>query len=227
MVIEAGMLGVMRKHAGWGLKVVLGITIVTFVFFFGFNKIREPNRDSVAIEVGSKTIPLSQYQFFYQNQYDKLREQFKEGDLPDFLLQSIRKSVQQQLTTGSLIEQFATHLGFQVTDQELANFIVSEKDFDPVSYKNFINSFYNHYGFPYENMVRNDLLTKKFQEWTLNVEKIYEPPQLQKPDPKKKGGAAPTNSSPEYLPELRLVDFWFRDFADRTPVKSYIKSEGL
>jgi len=58
----------MRKHAGWGLKVVLSVIIVTFVFFFGFNKVNEQNLDSVALVVGSQSVPLSQFRFFYENQ---------------------------------------------------------------------------------------------------------------------------------------------------------------
>ena len=314
------MLKIMRKHAGWGLKVVLSVIIVTFVFFFGFNKVNEQNLDSVALVVGSQSVPLSQFRFFYENQYEKLREQFKGGEIPEFLTKSIKQSVQQQLVTSSLIEQFSTQLGFKVTDQELANFISSEKDFDPVSYKNFINNFYYRYGFAYEDMVRNDLLVKKFQEWAQNTEKISEPPlqptwtfetititdagkkeiaeaiqetwfkgseatallkkeklktekmgplglkdrkkifggaltveeyasllSLKKPksgitkpfvkenkwmavrlvEQKNPEANTPQNNGPSYLPQLRLVDYWFRDFADKTPVQSLVKSEGL
>lgn len=222
--MEFRMLGLMRRHLGWGLKVLLGVVIVTFVFFFGYNRIQEPNQDSTAIEIGAQSIPFSQYQFFYQNQYDTIREQFKGEEIPEFLLQNIRQSVRQQLVTSNLIEQFATRLGFMVTDQELANFIAAEKDFDPVGYRNFINNFYYRYGFAYEKMIRNELLVKKFQEWTRNVEKIYQPPKI---DPGKPSAKPEPEDSPEYLPELRLVDFWFKDFADRTAVKSYLTSEGL
>ena len=171
---EARMLGVMRKHAGWGLKVVLVIIIVTFVFFFGFNKFREQSRDAVAIQVGKDEIPFAEYRLFYENQYDQMQQSFKGGEIPDFLKKSVSQSVQQQLVNRALIHQFAESLGMQVTDQELADNIMKEKDFDPVTYKNFINNFYGRYGIPYEGILREDLMVKDFQDWVQRVEPTTE-----------------------------------------------------
>ncbi|MBI4125097.1 MAG: SurA N-terminal domain-containing protein [Deltaproteobacteria bacterium] len=159
------MLSIMRRHAGWGLKVILGVVIVSFVFFFGYTAIRQEAPDSAALEVGEETISYSQYRFFHDNQRDLFREKFKEGEMPPFAEESIRLSAQRQVVQRSLTRQFAGSLGFRITDEELARYITRDQNFDPVAYRNFIQYFYRQNGFAYEDLVREDLLIQKFQEW--------------------------------------------------------------
>lgn len=200
------MLSIFRRHVGWGLKVILTIIIISFVFFFGYSFIRRGTQESTAMEVGKEEIPYSKYQFFYNNQYQALREKFKDGEIPDFLLESIRQTVQRLLVQRSLTKQFASSLGFEVRDAELAAFLTKNKDFDPVAYKDFIQYFYRQNGFPYEDFVREDLLIQKFQEWTQKIE-----------------GPVPSNEQKDnLLPKVRLVDLWFQDFASKIKIKSLV-----
>ncbi|OGQ06166.1 MAG: hypothetical protein A2W61_04995 [Deltaproteobacteria bacterium RIFCSPLOWO2_01_44_7] len=173
------MLDVMRKHAGWGLKVVLGVIIVTFVFFFGYTQLREGGRDATAIQVGKEIISFSKYRFFYENNYEQMRANFQGQEIPDFLIKNIQNSTQQQLIFRAMMKQFAKGLGIVVSDielakklpeilaqdGELAKVVLVNNNIDPVAYKNFLQGFYLRSGFSYEELIREDLHMKKFQEW--------------------------------------------------------------
>lgn len=209
------MLSIMRRHAGWGLKVILGVIIVSFVFFFGFNAIREESLDGTAIEVGKENIATSRYQFFYNNQYENFRRQMKEAEIPDFLLNTIRQSAERLVVQRSLMRQFSDTLGLKVTDQELAETIVKEKDFDPVEYKNRLQGFYREAGFSYEELLREDLLIQNFQNWSQGLEPLA---QLKKEKEVEKWENA-------YLPRVKLLDLWFQDFATKTKVQSFLQTE--
>lgn len=164
------MLSMMRRHVGWGLKVLLAVTIVTFVFFFGYTTIRQQTQEDVALKVGKETIAYGQYDFFYQNQLDRFKEKFKEGEIPPFVLESIRQSTQRLLAQRSLTKQFAKQLGLTVTDAELALAVTEAPDFDPVAYKNYLQNFFRQYGFSYEEAIRDDLWLKKFTDWASRLE---------------------------------------------------------
>ncbi len=168
------MLEIVRKHIGWGLKVILAVTIVTFVFFFGFNQLYRQTQDATAIKVGKQSILFAELRIAYDSQVDRLRKSMKDGEIPDFLLKSLKESAQRQLITQSLIDQFAHSHGFKVIDEELRDNILKDKDFDPVAYKNFIRNFYNRYGLSYEDLIRKELLLNDFQSWVQKVEPIDE-----------------------------------------------------
>ncbi len=196
------MLSILRKHVGWGFKVLLGIIIVSFVAFFGYNTLQQQNVDQAAIQVGEEDIPVARFQFFYENQYETFKEKFKDSDIPEFLLKSIQQSAERILVQRSLMRQFAQTMGVRVSDPELAAFIAKEKDFDPVVYKDYLKSFYNENGFSYEELVREDLQLQKFQTWAQTI---------QPPLPEK---VTPTS------PKLGLIDLWFEDFVAKTKVRS-------
>lgn len=226
------MLEIVRKHVGWGLKVILVVVIVTFVFFFGFNQLYQKTKDAAAIQVGKQTISFSEYRLAYDNQVDRLRQNMKEGEIPDFLLQSLKNSTQRQLVTKSLIDQFAASIGFKVTDLELRDNILKDKDFDPVAYKNFIRSFYSRYGLSYEDLLRKDILSSNFQKWVEKVEPIAERPKTEDRGqktgdrrPKTKKNKDETLAQNAYLPEFRVTDIFFRSFADKTKVESFINPD--
>lgn len=169
------MLAIVRRHVDVGLKIILGIIIVTFVLFFGYTSLRQKAPDTTAIRVGKTDISYSTFRFFQRNQYERIRETFKDGEIPDFLQKSLQESLTQQLIHQTLVTQFALKLGIQVTDQELADFIRKNKDFDPVAYKDFLVGFYAENGFPYETYIREQLLLQKFQKWVEQIEEEVKP----------------------------------------------------
>lgn len=219
------MLEIVRKHVGWGLKVILVVIIVTFVFFFGFNQYYQRTSDATAIQVGKQAITFSELRITYDGQVDNLRKTMKDGEMPEFLLKSIKESARRQLVTQSLIDQFAHRIGFNVVDQELRDNILKEKDFDPVAYKNFIRNFYNRYGLSYEDLIRKELLLNDFQNWVQRVEPISQPiAESDTKNKKKKNKELPQDT---YLPEFRVTDAFFRHFADKTKVESFINADDL
>lgn len=287
------MLTIMRRHAGWGLKLVLGIIAVTFIFYFGYNQIsRMAAGDATAIQVGGEEITNSWYRFFHNDEYERAKQQFQGQEIPDFYLKIIENQTRQRLVYRNLIRQFAEELGLAVTDVELAEAIIKNQNFDPVEYKNFLQYFYQNNGFSYEDLVRDDLLVEKFQRWAqgFNVPKRALPqitwtfeatlvsgktrasekvgpitlkerhklfpqapihktedflaifsltpsnPSLTLPFKtgneelqirlvEKKNAAASKEAPAEFGPNL--IDYWFREFADKIPVKSHLSQEAL
>lgn len=160
------MLTIMRRHVGWGLKLVLGVVAVTFIFYFGYSRMaRIRGHDTAAIQVGSEEISYSWYRFFYNDQYERTKEQFKGEEVPDFYQKIVENQTRQRVVYRNLIKQFAIRLGLTITDLELAEAITKNPNFDPVEYKNFLQAFYQNNSFSYEDLVREDLLVSKFQKW--------------------------------------------------------------
>lgn len=217
------MLSILRRHVGWGIKVILGIVIVSFVFFFGYSALQKQSTDTVAIQVGREEIPLSRFRFFYDNQYEIFKSKFKDGDMPEFLLKSIQQSTERVLVQRSLLRQFAQKIGIQVSDRELAETITREKDFDPVAYKDFLKNFYRQNGFSYEEMVREDLLLEKFQTWAQTIQPPL-PERIQAKEAKESKKEPP---SPTPKPKTGLIDLWFEDFASKIKVQSLTNQESL
>lgn len=166
------MLNIIRRHVSWGLKVILGAVIVTFVFFFGYNEIRQADQ-TVAIKVNDHKIPFAEYSFFYDNQYEQFRRMFKNesGEMPDFILQSVKAQTQRQLVQRVLLKNLAGQMGLEIPDAVLADWIVTnfkqegQTEFDPLAYKNYLRYFQDRFHLPYETLIHDDLLLDKTQNW--------------------------------------------------------------
>lgn len=178
------MLSVMRRHAGWGLKVILSIIIVSFVFFFGYTKMQKADQN-IVMRINGQSIPYNEYKFFYDNQYDQFRQMFQSesGEMPPFVLNSIKAQTQRQLIQRVLLTDLADRLGLQIPDSVLADWIVSnfktgeDKDkehpeiFDPLAYKNYLRFFQTKFRLSYENLMAQDLLVQKTFDWLGKVVK--------------------------------------------------------
>lgn len=163
----------MRRHANWSLKVILGIVSLTFIAYFGFNQIQgNQSKESEAFKVGKESIPYAWYHFFYQDAHQKLQEQFKDSEIPESYQNFLQNDASQKVVFRNLVKQFAGSIGLQVTDLELAQKITEDKGFDPVAYKSFLKDFYYRNTFSYEDLVREDLLIQKFQQWAQRTETL-------------------------------------------------------
>lgn len=172
------MLTVMRRHVSWGLKVILGIIALSFIFYFGYNQLGgQQGREAAVLLVGKEPITSAWFQFFYNEALKRSQEEFKESQVPDFVLKMVQEQTRQQLVFRNLMKQFATQLGIHVTDRELAETIAGEKDFDPISYKDFLKGFFYRNAFAYEDLLREELQVGKFQKWAKSRE-----PQLEMPE---------------------------------------------
>ncbi len=170
------MLSTMRRHQTWALKLILAVIIISFIFFFGFNQIREASQ-GFALKINGDTISSNEYQLFYDQQYEQYKKMFQGQEMPDFLSKSIRASTQRLLAQRKLLTRFGESLGFTVTDQELANWIVQHykegtEDFDPIAYKNFLSQFQSRNRLSYEDLLKEDLLVQKIQDWLAKGDQV-------------------------------------------------------
>lgn len=172
------MLDIMRKHASsWGIKVLLGMIIVSFVLFFGYRQISRSRTPSVRGGTGQQAVamvnhmavPASEYRFYYDQAAERVREQFGDKKVPQFMQQMLEKSTIARLVQRELLLQIADELGLRVTDQELAAVIkktqVAQRgEWDPVFYTHqYLPYFQNRFGIDFEDMLRNDMLAEKVQ----------------------------------------------------------------
>lgn len=119
------MLDLMRKHAkNWVMKVLLGIIIVVFVFYFG--SLRDHDlADTIAIFDG-KTISNADFQREYQNLIDLYRNRFG-GNLNEAMIKGLKLKEQatENLIRQAIILAKADELNVRVSDEELRNSILS------------------------------------------------------------------------------------------------------
>ena len=165
------MLSIIRRHAGWGVKVLLGAVIVTFVFFFGYNQIQQDSQN-VAIKVDGTEITFAQYNYFYDQEYERFRQVFQgeTGQLPEFVLNNVKMQAQRILTQRVLFEKLGSDLGLLIPDSQLANWIAENlktggEIFDPIAYKDYLSYFQTKNQFSFENLLREDLAIQQTQNW--------------------------------------------------------------
>ena len=163
------MLELMRKHArNWVMKLLLGIIIVVFVFYFGSLRDRD-QADTLAILDG-KAISNSDFQREYQNLIDLYRNRFG-GNLNEEMIKGLKLKEQatDNLIRQAIIMAKADELNVRVTDEELRGSIISypafQKNgiFDQHIYEETlrINKMTPEY---FENMQRKVVVTGKIQD---------------------------------------------------------------
>ncbi|MDD5722748.1 MAG: SurA N-terminal domain-containing protein [Syntrophales bacterium] len=119
------MLQLMRKHArNWLMKVVLGIIILVFVFYFGSMRGRQQTETIAAID-GSR-IAYAEFREEYQNLLDFYRQRYGDS-LTDDLLKKINPKQQafDNLINRAIILSKANALKLDVSDDELKASILS------------------------------------------------------------------------------------------------------
>ena len=163
------MLDILRRHAAsYLIKVILGMIIVSFVFFYGWSKIQRSkqlgNPDGEAAKINGNPIPYSEYSFLYEQAANRLGSNIQSSDDKKAIQGVLRSMAINQAIRRHMTLQLAKKSGIQVSDQELASYI--QKQFtneDGVFDKNFyltkyLPYFRNRYGIDYENLLKQDLL---------------------------------------------------------------------
>lgn len=173
------MLDIIRKKASdWGVKVIFGIIIVVFVFFFGYNRISQRYKGGgggVVARVDGTAILWPEFQFVYDNTYKMYQNIFKgkeDEPLPDNIIGSVRTSALNQLVQQQVIKKLGERLGLEPTPEELADAIRNspvakgeDGQFDPFLYKQrFLPYFAQKFNFDYEDMLKGEILAQKVQE---------------------------------------------------------------
>ena len=115
----------MRKHAkNWLMKVVLGIIIIVFVFYFG--SMRERQVTETIAEIDGSRIAYAEFRTEYQNLMDFYRQRYGDN-LTDDLLKKMNPKQQafDNLINRAIILSKADDLKLDVSDDELKTSIFS------------------------------------------------------------------------------------------------------
>ncbi len=119
------MLELMRKHArNWVMKLLLGIVIVVFIFYFG--SLRERNPASIIATIDGKALPYADFQQEYQNLQDMYRNRYG-ANLTDEMLKklNLKEQAVENLIKQAIIMEKADELGIRVSEEEIRNSILS------------------------------------------------------------------------------------------------------
>ena len=119
------MLDVMRKHArNWLMKVILGIIIVVFVFYFGSMRGRQ-EAEMIAVLDG-KPIVYVDFQSSYQNLLDMYQEKIG-GALTEELIKNlnIKRQAFDNLINQEVLLKKAEDMEIRVSNDDVKNMILS------------------------------------------------------------------------------------------------------
>jgi peptidyl-prolyl cis-trans isomerase D len=123
------MLNLMRKHArNWLMKLILGIIIVVFVFYFGSMGDRQ-RAERIAM-IDGKPIVYADFQREYQNLVDVYRQRFGQG-LTDEMIKSLNLKQQalDNLINQAVVLKKAETMNVKVTDEEVKAMILAYPGF--------------------------------------------------------------------------------------------------
>jgi peptidyl-prolyl cis-trans isomerase D len=113
------LLNLMRKHArNWLMKIVLGIIVIVFVFYFG--SMDGKQRTERVAMIDGKPIVYADFQREYQNLLDMYRQRFGQG-LTEEMLKSLNLKQQalDNLINQSIILKKAEEMKIRVADEDV------------------------------------------------------------------------------------------------------------
>jgi peptidyl-prolyl cis-trans isomerase D len=121
------MLSYMRENAGsWIIKVLFGIIVVVFVFFYGFSSLRKPDKDTAIAKVGNRKITMSQYQTAYKNTIEMYRSLYKNQFNEEMMEKlGLKQKVLEDLINREILLQEAESRTISVTEDEIKKAIVA------------------------------------------------------------------------------------------------------
>ena len=123
------MLNLMRKHArNWLMKIILGIIIVVFIFYFG--SMGGKQRAERIAMIDGKPIVYAEFQREYQNLVDVYRQRFGQG-LTDEMLKSLNLKQQalDNLVNQAVVLKKAEAMNVKVTDEDVKAMILAYPGF--------------------------------------------------------------------------------------------------
>ncbi|MFA4916787.1 MAG: SurA N-terminal domain-containing protein [Syntrophales bacterium] len=119
------MLELMRKHArNWLMKVILGIIIIVFIFYFG--TVNGDKKAETIATIDDKTIAIIDFQREYQNLFDFYRQQYGDRMTDDLLKNlNLKQEAFDNIINRAIIIHKADKLNLEVTADEIRNSILS------------------------------------------------------------------------------------------------------
>lgn len=211
------MLDQLRKHASsWMVKAVLTLIILTFIFFFGYSKYSSQfsNQQKYVASVGGIGIERRRYEMAYQAALNRMKDNFK-GEIPAGFQDLLKHNVKDQLITREIMVQYAHQLGLDVSEEELARAIQSDKNLFPdgnFDFKTYQEVFLPHYrqksGEDFEEVMKRELLIEKLQ---ILMAGLFSPWQTELGKPEK--------DSTTSLSSEEIFSLWVNDFRGKVKVE--------
>lgn len=163
------MLDIMRKHTkSWIIKLAFVVIILVFIFFFGYTQLsNKGNASASAAEVNGVMIPYGRYTLALEQTQNFYEQAFKDK-IPEQMQEQMKSSALMNIVNQELFVQLGKKLGLSVTPDELYDNISKtpsfqvEGSFDPLMYKERILPYFEtKYGINFENMLSDDLMSRK------------------------------------------------------------------
>jgi len=121
------MLKFMRKYArSYLIKIIFGVIIIVFVFYFGAGSIRE--KETVIAEVGGFDVRDAEYRESYNQEVEIFRQLYRDK-MDDKLLADLKEKVLSDIINKYILLSEAKKLGISVSEQEFADLIGSVEAF--------------------------------------------------------------------------------------------------
>ncbi|MCX5838568.1 MAG: SurA N-terminal domain-containing protein [Deltaproteobacteria bacterium] len=119
------LLNLMRKHArNWLMKIVLGIIVVVFVFYFGSMGGRQ-RAERIAM-IDGKPIVYVDFQREYQNLLDMYRQRLGQGLTEEMLKTlNLKQKALDNLINQAIVQKKAEEMNIRVTDEDVKAAILS------------------------------------------------------------------------------------------------------
>jgi peptidyl-prolyl cis-trans isomerase D len=174
------MLSFMRKNAkSWIIKVLFGIIIIVFVFFYGFSGTRN-KKESVLASVGNKKITIADYQEEYKNQLQFYRSIYQ-GQITDEMIRQmgLKQKALENLIDREVLLQEAERLNIHASVEEIRRAIMESPVFQEngvFSQKNYERAL-RYYGLSladYEQSQGKGLIIKKLQDLVKGAARVSE-----------------------------------------------------
>jgi peptidyl-prolyl cis-trans isomerase D len=122
---DKGMLDLMRKHAkNWLMKVILGIIIIVFVFYFGAAGIDERSQRIAMID--GKPIVHADFQREYQNMLEMYRQRFGPALTEEMIRgMGLKQQAFDNLINQEVILKKAADMKIQVSEEDVRAMILA------------------------------------------------------------------------------------------------------
>ena len=173
------MLSYMREKAGsWIIKVLFGIIVVVFVFFYGFSDLRKSNKDTTIAKVGNSKITMSHYQLAYKNTIEMYRSLYKNQFNEEMMEKlGLKQKVLEDLIGREILLQEAERRAIRVTEEEIKNAIVlmpmfqQDGSFSEAMYKRALN-YYGITAADFEKDKERELMLKALENIVTRSAKV-------------------------------------------------------
>jgi len=121
------MLKFMRKYAkSYLIKIIFGVIIIVFVFYFGAGSIRE--NETVIAEVGSFNVSDAEFRETYRKQVEMFQQLYRDK-MDEKFFADLKEKVLDDIISQYILLGEARKLGIFVSDQEFADLIGSVEAF--------------------------------------------------------------------------------------------------